>query len=173
MSQQQSAESDVSLISTRKMEIITAVVLAALGLLVMWDSNRLGAGWADQGPESGFFPFYVGLFLLAASVGVMLSAMFSAAGKAVGDKPFVMKSQMKSVLQVFIPTVVYVVLMQFIGLYFALALYIAAFMIINGGYTLVRSLPYAISVPVIIFVMFEVWFLVPLPKGPVEAMLGF
>lgn len=173
MSQQQSAESDVSLISTRKMEVISALVLAALGLLVMWDSNRLGAGWSDQGPEAGFFPFYVGLFLLLSSVGVIVYALFSQAGKAVGDKPFVMKSQMKSVLQVFIPTVAYVILMQFIGLYTSLALYIAAFMMINGGYKFPKVLPFALIVPVVIFVMFEVWFLVPLPKGPIEAMLGF
>lgn len=169
----QSAESDVSLISTRKMEVISAVVLAALGLLVMWDSNRLGAGWSDQGPEAGFFPFYIGTFLFASSVGVIVYALFSNAGKAVGDKPFVMKSQMKSVLQVFIPTVVYVVLMQFIGIYVSLAIYIAAFMMINGGYKLTKALPFALIVPVVIFVMFEVWFLVPLPKGPIEAMLGF
>jgi hypothetical protein len=173
MSQQQSAESDVSLISTRRMEVITALVLAALGILVMWDSNRLGAGWSDQGPESGFFPFYIGLLLLASSIGILIYAVFSQAGKAVADKPFVMKSQMKSVLQVFIPTVVYVVLMQFIGLYVSLALYITAFMIINGGYTLARALPYAVIVPIVIFVMFEIWFLVPLPKGPLEVMLGY
>lgn len=173
MSQQQSADSDVSLISTRRMEIITAVVLAALGLLVMWDSNRIGAGWADQGPQSGFFPFYIGLFLLAASIGVIIHALVSKEGKAAGDKPFVMKSQMKSVLQVFIPTLVYVILMQFVGLYVALSLYIAAFMMINGGYKLIKALPYAIAVPIAVFLMFEKWFLVPLPKGPIEAMLGF
>ncbi|CAM8647649.1 Protein of unknown function DUF1468 [Burkholderiales bacterium] len=173
MSQQQSAESDVSLISTRRMEIITAVVLAALGLLVMWDSNRIGAGWADQGPQSGFFPFYIGLFLLAASIGVIIHALVSKDGKAVGDKPFVMKSQMKSVLQVFIPTLGYVILMQFVGLYVALSLYIAVFMMINGGYKIGKVIPFAVLVPIVVFLMFEKWFLVPLPKGPIEAMLGF
>jgi hypothetical protein len=172
MSQQQSTDSDVSLISTRRMEIITGAVIAALGLLVMWDSNRIGAGWAEQGPQSGFFPFYIGVFLFASAIGVILHAMFSKEGKAVGDQPFVIKSQMKSVLQVFIPTAIYVVLMQFIGIYISLALYIAAFMIVNGGYKLIKALPFAIALPVIIFLMFEKWFLVPLPKGPIEAMLG-
>ena len=173
MSQQQSAESDVSLISTRKMEIITAVVLAALAVLVMWDSNRIGAGWSDQGPEAGAFPFYVGLFLFASAIGVIIYALFSKDGKAVAEKPFVMKSQMKSVLQVFIPTLGYVILMQFVGLYLALAVYIVVFMMINGGYKITKALPFAIVVPIVIFVMFEKWFLVPLPKGPIEAMLGF
>lgn len=173
MSQNQSAESDVSLVSTRKMEIITALALAALALLVVWDSNRLGSGWGDQGPEAGFFPFYVGLFLLVSALGTIVYAVYSKAGKAVGDKPFVMRSQFKSVLQVFIPTVVYVLIMQFTGLYLALFLYISAFMMINGGYKLTKALPYAIIVPIVIFVMFEIWFLVPLPKGPIEAMLGF
>ena len=63
--------------------------------------------------------------------------------------------------------------MQFIGLYAAMAIYIAAFMMINGGYSVLKALPFAAVVPVIVFVMFEIWFLVPLPKGPIEAMLGY
>ena len=173
MSQNQSAESDVSLVSTRKMEVVTALVLASLGALVVWDANRLGAGWSDQGPEAGFFPFYVGLFLILAALGTIAYAYLSKEGKANAEKPFVMRSQFKSVLQVFIPTVIYVFLMQLVGIYVALAIYIAGFMMINGGYKLVKALPYACIVPVIIFLMFEIWFLVPLPKGPIEAMLGF
>lgn len=173
MSQSHSGEGDVSLISTRKMEVVTSIVLALLALLVIWDSNRLGAGWSDQGPQAGFFPFYVGIFLLCSSLGTIVYAYFSKTGKATGDKPFVMKSQMASVLRVFIPTLAYVGLMQITGLYVALAIYIGGFMMINGGYKLLKVLPYSLIVPVVIFVMFEIWFLVPLPKGPIEAMLGF
>ena len=35
------------------------------------------------------------------------------------------------------------------------------------------SLAVGIGVPLALFLMFERWFLVPLPKGPLEALLGF
>lgn len=169
----ESSSNDASLVSVRTMEIVTAIAIATLALVVMWDSNRIGAGWTDMGPASGFFPFYVGLFLLIASVGILLVAMFSASGRESGTEPFVTKEQMKLVMRVFLPTVAYIGLMQFTGLYVSLVIYIAGFMIINGGYRLAQTIPYAVLVPVFFFVLFEIWFLVPLPKGPIEAMLGF
>ncbi|MBM3377050.1 MAG: tripartite tricarboxylate transporter TctB family protein [Betaproteobacteria bacterium] len=169
----ESSSNDASLVSVRTMEIATAIVIAIVALVVMWDSNRIGAGWTDMGPASGFFPFYVGLFLLIASAGILLVAVFSASGRESGIEPFVTKEQMKLVMRVFLPTVAYIGLMQFTGLYVALVIYIAGFMLINGGYRLAQTIPYAVLVPVFFFVLFEIWFLVPLPKGPIEAMLGF
>jgi len=169
----ESSSNDASLVSVRTMEIITAIAIAIVALVVMWDSNRIGAGWTDMGPASGFFPYYVGLFLLIASLAILLVAMFSASGRESATEAFVTKEQMKLVMRVFLPTVAYIALMQFTGLYVALVVYIAGFMMINGGYRLVQTLPYALLVPVFFFVLFEIWFLVPLPKGPIEAMLGF
>ena len=176
MDENQSTEpgsNDPRLVSVRTMEIVTAIAIAIVALIVMWDSTRLGAGWTDMGPGSGFFPYYVGLFLLLASLGILFLAMFSASGRESATEPFVTRAQMKLVMRVFLPTVAYIALMQFIGLYVALVIYIAGFMMINGGYRFVQTLPYAVLVPVFFFVLFEIWFLVPLPKGPIEAMLGF
>jgi hypothetical protein len=41
-----------------------------------------------------------------------------------------------------------------------------------GRYNWLVVLAVAIVVPVIIFIFFERWFLVPLPKGPLEDWLG-
>ena len=168
-----SLEDHKPLVLTRSVEVATALVIALFGLLVAWDSQRVGAAWGDQGPEAGFFPFYIGIFLVLSGLGTVVYAFFSDAGKKVAHEPFVRRGQLKAVLRVFIPTTVYVILMQFIGLYAAMAIYIAAFMMINGGYSVLKALPFAAVVPVIVFVMFEIWFLVPLPKGPIEAMLGY
>ncbi len=168
-----SLEDHKPLVLTRSVEVATALVIALLGLLVAWDSQRMGAAWGDQGPEAGFFPFYIGSFLVLSGLGTVVYAFFSDAGKKVAHEPFVRRGQFKAVLRVFIPTAVYVILMQFIGLYAAMGIYIAAFMVINGGYSAIRAMSFAAVVPVVVFVMFEIWFLVPLPKGPIEAMLGF
>lgn len=168
-----SLEDHKPLVLTRSVEVATALVIALLGLLVAWDSQRMGAAWGDQGPEAGFFPFYIGSFLVLSGLGTVVYAFFSDAGKKAAHEPFVRRGQFKAVLRVFIPTAVYVILMQFIGLYAAMGIYIAAFMVINGGYSAIRAMSFAAVVPVVVFVMFEIWFLVPLPKGPIEAMLGF
>jgi putative tricarboxylic transport membrane protein len=164
---------DKSVVSTRVMDVIMALFFAAVGGLVIYDSVRLGNGWGEMGPEPGYFPFWIGIFLVFAGLGTAVQAAFGSSMKASGDAPFVTKGKLKSVLMVFFPTAIFVVVMSFIGIYVAAALFIIAFMMINGGYRFVKTLPYAIIVPIVIFTMFEIWFLVPLPKGPVEAMLGY
>ena len=75
-------------------------------------------------------------------------------------------------LSVVIPTAVYVALVPWLGLYVASFLLIAVFMKWLGRYSWALTLAVAIGVPVLAFLMFEKWFLVPLPKGPIEDLLG-
>lgn len=164
---------DKSVVSTRTMDVATALFFMAVGGLVIWDSIRLGMGWGDYGPDPGYFPFYIGAIMVFAGGLTAATALFSPETKASGDEPFVTRSRFKSVLMVFVPTAIYVLLMGYIGLYTAAALFISTFMVVNGKYPILKTLPYAIIVPICVFVMFEIWFLVPLPKGPIEAMLGF
>lgn len=164
---------DKAVVSTRVMDVIMGLFFGAVGGLVIYDSMEIGSSWGDMGPEPGYFPFYIGLFLVFAGVGTAIQAAFGQSMKASGDAPFVTRERLKSVLAVFIPTALFIVLLQFVGIYVAAAFFIAGFMMVNGGYKLVKTLPYALIVPVIVFTMFEIWFLVPLPKGPIEAMLGY
>ena len=59
----QEAPAAESGISTRTMEIVVALALLAVSALVIVDSYRLGSKWGDDGPQSGYFPFYIGLLL--------------------------------------------------------------------------------------------------------------
>jgi len=86
---------------------------------------------------------------------------------------FVGRSELVRVLQVFVPTVIYVLLIGFLGLYVSSAIFIAFFMAWLGKYPLYKIVPVAVLIPVALFFMFEVWFLVPLPKGPLETALGY
>ena len=60
-----------------------------------------------------------------------------------------------------------------LGIYVASAIFILAFMIVIGRENPLKALGVGILVPVALFFMFEKWFLVPLPKGPLEAWLGY
>lgn len=157
-------------VSTKTMEIVVALLTLALGLVVIYDSRRVGAGWAEDGPQAGYFPFYIGLILCIASVWTLWRTVFS--GKAAAGV-FVSHKKLRLVLSVFIPAVIYVAATWFIGIYVASAVFIGAFMYWHGRFAWTRIVPVSLSVPVAMFLLFEVWFLVPLPKGPLEALIGY
>ena len=133
------------------------------------DSLRVGAGWADDGPQAGYFPFYIGLALLAASVWTL--AVQVKAWRRV--QVFATRAELGRVLTVLWPLVVYVALIRALGIYVASALLIAFFMLRHGQHRRAVTAGIAIGVPLVFFVVFERWFVVPLPKGPLEALLGF
>jgi hypothetical protein len=81
--------------------------------------------------------------------------------------------QLRQVLSVLVPTIVYVALVPYIGIYVSSALLIAFFMRVFGRYGWIVTAAVSVAVPILTFLMFESWFLVPLPKGPLESMLGF
>ncbi len=154
--------------SRRTLEIVTAIFFLIIGSIVMWDSSRAGAGWGTDGPQSGYFPFYVGLLMNIASAANLMLAF-----KSTSSESFVSRSAIKLVLAIFLPCLVYVAVMQWLGLYVASAVFIAVFMRWQGKFSLVKSTLTSVVVVAVLFVMFEVWFKVPLIKGPLEAALGY
>jgi hypothetical protein len=158
-------------VSTRWAELITALVIVALGLLVVVDSHRVGAGWGDDGPRSGYFPNIIGWILMVA--GAWIAGGTIVQWRKLAGKVFVSHEDLKPVLAMLVPTIAYVGLIWLIGIYVASAIYIAGFMIFQGKYKILPAVAVSVGVPVAIFVLFEIWFLVPLPKGPIERMLGF
>jgi putative tricarboxylic transport membrane protein len=155
-------------VGTRGPELAVALLLMLIAVLVIADSVRVGTGWGDDGPRSGYFPFYIGVLLLAASGWTFASALLKGRGEG-----FATHAQLKSVMQVLLPMAVYVGVMAWTGLYLASAALIAWFMRRHGKYGWALTSAVAIGVPLLAFLVFERWFLVPLPKGPIESALGF
>jgi hypothetical protein len=175
VSQQESKEKSAA--SMRVVDAVTAVLVFVFGAVVIWDSYRLGSKWASDGPESGYFPFYIGLILCIASLVNFYNALREKSEQD-GGESFVSTSSMKMIVSVMIPTVVYVAAIggigpvPGIGIYVASAIFIAAFMRWLGKYNWGRAIGVSVAVPIVFFMMFEIWFKVPLPKGPLEAMFG-
>lgn len=159
------------LVSNRTMDIVVALVLMGIAGIVIMDSLRLGMRWQEaEGPAAGYFPFYIGVLLAGASLFNLVKAF---GNRAAGEVTFVTRPAFRKVTAVLVPLAVYVLCVGFIGIYIASAIYIALFMRFVGGYSLVRGLLVGSAVALVLFMMFEVWFLVPLPKGPIEDMLGY
>lgn len=160
-----------ALVSNRTMEIVVALVLLAGSALVIFDSVRIGHGWQEgSGPAPGYFPYYVTLILaIAANVNLLTAALV----KRAAGGTFVSRRAFGSVLSVLLPTVGFVALIEVLGIYLAAALFIAGFMAVFGREPAWKAALVGAGVPLALFMLFERWFLVPLPKGPIEAMLGF
>lgn len=155
--------------SHRNVEIGVTLFIALLGLIAMIGSLKVGSGWGADGPQAGFFPFYIGLAILISSA----VNLFHAWKAARGSEVFASWPQLRQVSAVVVPTTVYVFAIPYIGIYIASAILIGVFMTWLGRYKPHITVPIAIGMPLLVFITFEKWFLVPLPKGPVERMLGF
>ena len=141
-----------------------------LAALVINDSMRIGIGWGDEGPQAGYFPFYVGLILMAASGVIVLRTLLSwSRSTAV----FATREELVPVLHMLVPIIIYVAATVYLGIYLPSALLIGFFMRRHGGFAWTPTLSVSVGVPLAFFLVFEKWFLVPLPKGPIENMLGF
>jgi hypothetical protein len=152
------------------MDLIVAALVFVLGAVVTVESYRLGSRWGADGPDAGYFPFYIGL-LVCISSGVVFAQSL---GRFKRDaKIFVRWGQFKQVLVILLPAAAYVLGIQLIGIYVPSALFIGLFMKFAGGYSWLRSVVVGATVSVVAFLLFEVWFKIPLPKGPVERLLGF
>jgi putative tricarboxylic transport membrane protein len=155
-------------LSRRMVEIAVAALLLVLAALVVWDNLRIGAGWDDSGPRAGYFPLRVGL-----AVGISALAVAWQAWREGPDQLFATWTQLKSVAQVLVPLTVYVAVIGVLGIYVASALFIAAFMVFAGRYAWWKAVATGVVTNVVMFFVFESQFKVPLPKGPLEAWLGF
>lgn len=153
----------------RTMELIVAAAAFVFGAIVAADSLRLGAGWADDGPQAGYFPFYIGLVICIASAWIF-ATIWHARGK--GGEPFVLRGQLRQIMTLLLPAIVYVIAIAFVGIYLSSAIFIGWFMARHGGHRIWTSAAVAIGLPAALFMLFEVWFRTPLPKGPIEALLG-
>jgi putative tricarboxylic transport membrane protein len=156
--------------SNRTVEILVSLALLALALVLGYDNWRTGIGWDSTGPQPGYFPFYLSVILAGASLYGFVAALLSYRD-ALGT--FVTRAQVRRVLAVFVPTFLFCLVTQFLGLYVASFLLIAGFMYLVGKIALWKSLLTAILFTAAMFVTFDIAFDVIMPKGPLEAAFGY
>lgn len=171
MSHQSEVESGASEgIATYVAEAVVALCGIVLGLITMYGSWELGAGWTTDGPGSGAFPFYMGLIMTGCCSWILIRALISK-----NQEIFVDYESLKRVLSVLIPIIIYVGAVQLLGIYVSGTLFITLFMVILGKFSVAKSLGLGVAVSVFFFLMFEVWFLVPLAKGALDptSFLGY
>jgi hypothetical protein len=151
----------------RNVEAGVAVACIIFGVITVLGSLQVGIGWGPSGPLSGFFPFYLGIIIVLASLMNLKTAL-----SVDRSKLFASWHQLGQVLAVIVPTTIYTVVLPYTGIYIASMVLIAGFMMWLGKYAWYKAVILGIAVPVAFYIAFEKWFLVPLPKGPIEYWLG-
>ena len=151
-----------SVVSMRTMEIITALMFIVVGVVVMVGSLKLGAKWGSDGPESGYFPFYISLIILICSSVTLIQSIRA---KELADETFVEREPFRQVMAVLIPAALFVLGVQLIGIYVAGVVYITFFMVWLGKYAVWKALAVGLGVSIVLYMMFEYWFQIPLPHG--------
>ena len=157
------------LLSRFAVEVTLAAVTAAIGAVVTIGALEFGTGWGDGGPQPGYFPFYIGVIVMLASGGVLVEAF--ANRERLRATAFLRREQGMRIAAFFGPMVGFVLVASLLGLYVALIVYLTATMVVQGHYRLPRALAVSVGSAVIFYLIFEVWFRVPLLKGPLEALL--
>ena len=156
-------------LGTRIVEVVTALVIFALGGLAVIDAMRIGNGWDQDGPQSGFYPFCVGIFLCVSALAVLVQQFMHRKER---NPVFLESGQLYHVLVVLLPSCAYVGAIYLLGIYFASALFLFVFITWQGKYSVIKALPVSLVVPLCIYLMFEIWFKLPLPKGLLGTWLG-
>jgi putative tricarboxylic transport membrane protein len=158
-----------SVVDTRTIEIAVSLLLLALAVALGYDNWRTGIAWDSTGPQAGYFPFYLSVILGGASLYGLVTTLVARGAAA---ETFVSRAQLRRVMLVFVPTALFCLAVQYLGIYVASFVLIAGFMRLVGKIALWKSLFTAFVFTAIMFVTFDVAFDVIMPKGSIEAALG-
>lgn len=154
-------------LSRRTLEIGFALAVLAMASAVIYDSVQQGSGWTDEGPATGYFPLRIGIVLFLGGLFVLRTAFKAPRTTTISWV------QLKAVMGILLPLLLYVALIQPLGIYLPAAFLIVAMMALHGKFTWWQLVLAGVLVPLITFYVFELQFQVPLPKGPLERLLGF
>ena len=163
-------EGSPAVTSSRSVDIGVSLLLLVLAVTLGYDNWRTGASWDATGPEPGYFPFYLSVILGGASLYGMVAAVLS---RKEARETFVTRAQLRRVMAVFVPTLLFCIATQYLGLYVASFLLIAGFMRLVGKIAWWKSLLTAFVFSAVMFVTFDLVFDVIMPKGPLEAVFGY
>lgn len=160
-----------ALFSYRTLDIAVALFFLVVCAIVVTDSLRLGIAWKpNEGPQPGLFPFYI---VVAMGIASLVNLAQALPHTEDGAKTATTVPGIKRMAAIFVPAVLFVFATNYIGIYVSAAIYIGTFMVFFGKFPLWKAAVVSLGIAIVNFMMFEVWFLVPLPKGPLEAALGY
>src|SRR5258705_11280740 len=94
----------------RAADIATASFLMLLGVVILVEAIRLGFRWGPDGPQSGLFPFWLALVVIAHTAAILVQAVWKHS-----KEPLPTRNQLDMVVTVAWPSAGAVALPPFLG----------------------------------------------------------
>jgi hypothetical protein len=155
------------MISRRALELATAALTGVFGAAVVISSIDNGIGWSTAGVDAGTFPFLTGVIVLVGSLWNLARGWLQSWDVAVSS------SDVRRVIALFAPAVVFVGAIPLIGVYLASGCYMLGTLVLLHRFSLPRSLLIAAATPLALYLVFERMFQVSLPHGALGDVIGF
>ncbi len=159
-----------TVLSRSTLGLATALATMAFGAVISYGALEHSIGWSERGPETGYFPFRMGVIIMLASL-VTLVQTAMRRGVEKGEAALTAEQGVR-VAKFFVPMLAFLAATSVAGIYVAMMLYLFIVMIWQGGYRLPAALAVSLGSALSFYWLFERWLQVPLKKGPLEAWLG-
>lgn len=150
----------------RAAELTMALIMGACSIALMVKSAQLPIGWiSGEGPGGGAFPFWLAAGMLVCCIWIIVNWLRKATAVSRSQEPYMDRTTIGLFIAAAGSLGVMIGLIHFIGVYFAVPLFLIFYMRFMGrhSWTLTGSL--AAIIPIVTFFFFEITLHMTLPKG--------
>ena len=154
--------------SVRTAELLMGFATLALSLGLMWNvwSDGLRIGWVEgRGPGAGMWPFWLSLGMALASVATLIRWFQRKTPESRSTDPYIAPETLFLVLVSAVSLLVLLLLMNIIGTYLALMVFMFFYVRIIGKHGWGMTTAMVVGTPIFVYLLFEVALTKYLPKG--------
>lgn len=143
-------------------EIGMSISLFVLGIFLVWQSVKLGPGWArGSGPEPGLWPMALTALFMLGTVSVFIYALWKP-----DERPFFeVRQEVVDLCSVGLPILASVLLIYSLGIFVTAGLYLAVFMFWYGRFLWYWALTGGVLMAVILWLLLRMGFNISMPMS--------
>lgn len=155
----------------RRAEFVTALIMAAFSIYLMFKSAELPVGWVSgEGPGGGAFPFWLSAMMLGSCVWILFNWYRRTTPPSQSDEPFMDSYALRSFVLAAGGVTAMIALVHVIGIYGSVPLFLIYYIRFLGRHSWVTTLSIAIGATLVAFFFFDVALRIVLPKGYLEPL---
>jgi len=156
--------------TVRQAELLMAIATCLLSLALMWSStDGLAIGWVQgKGPGSGFWPFWLSLGMLLASITTLVRWFLRATPESRSSELYMSRASLTVVGTSVGALLLLLVGIHTVGIYISLLIFLFLYVKILGNHSWATTIFLVLGVPVAVFALFEWALQIPLPKAVTE-----
>lgn len=150
----------------RAAELTMALIMGACSIALMVKSAQLPIGWiSGEGPGGGAFPFWLAAGMLVCCIWIIVNWLRKATAVSRSQEPYMDRTTIGLFIAAAGSLGVMIGLIHFIGVYFAVPLFLIFYMRFMGRHSWALTGSLAAIIPIVTFFFFEITLHMTLPKG--------